>query len=443
MRLTSLALACSLLTGCSSVSRLPPEPPAPAPSSWTNAGPTATGQDWQSVANQELRDLQALALDRHPMIGAASARFAQSKVRVKETTLRLQPSASIESASQTQLGTSSPSNSRSRFSFSASYEVDLWGRLESATSEQAAYSAQAQADIQAARASVSARLAEHYWSLGAAKAQAPLARQQLSASRLALEYVQERVAAGKMLPIEIDKAAVNVQAAELRLANATADAATSLNGLVALLGHVAGETPAPNASLPTEQPPSFDLGAPVEVLERRPDVQRSRAAVDAALARLHSAEAARYPRLTFRANADGSATSLADAVKNPLGFLAANLMIPMVDWNRLESQRIGAEHELRATAFELRSAVATALEEVENLLAERTRLGLVEASSRSRLKQAQAARDLAMAQLDAGKLAKGQAAESVAAHLSAQQDLLDVQLQQWLNFVAIQRAMAR
>jgi outer membrane protein TolC len=181
---------------------------------------------------------------------------------------------------------------------------------------------------------------------------------------------------------------------------------------------------------------------PATVLERRPDVQRARAQVDAALARSRAAEAARYPSLSFSASLGTGGSSLGDALRNPLASLAGNLVVPLIDWRRLDLQRDGARTELELAALALRDTVATALVEVETALIEGRRLAQQLEANATRLREAEAAERVARLRLDVGRIARADYLQARNARLEAEQGRLQLQLLAWLNRAQLLRALA-
>jgi outer membrane protein TolC len=178
------------------------------------------------------------------------------------------------------------------------------------------------------------------------------------------------------------------------------------------------------------------------VLERRPDVQRARALVDAALARLQGAEAERYPRLSFSASLGSGGERASDWLANPLATLAANLAVPLIDWRRLDLQRDAARTELELAALALREVVALALVEVETALLEGERLRQQLDANATRLREAQETERLAALRLEAGAIARADFLQARNARLEAEQGRLQLRLRAWLNRAQLTRAVA-
>ncbi len=417
------------------------------PTTWPATMPVEIqGGDTLDPADPQLAALQAQALSSNRDIAQAALRWQQTQRQSRLSEQRLQPSVGLSVAGsrplQAQPDTHSGDWSTSYgLSASASYEVDLWDRLAHATTVQQALTEAARTDIAAARALIVAQVAEHYWTQAALAAQVPLAAEQLRISREGLQITTLRVREGKLLPIEIDKAASALQSVQARLADLDSDQQLQRNRLALLL-----DLPPPgpsllNPQLPQRPIPVWDLAAPAEVLARRPDVQRARWHVDAALARIQGAQAERYPRLSFSAGVGMGGGSWRDWLGQPLMTLGANLLVPLVDWRRLDLQRDIARTDLDLAALGLRDTVYKALSDVESQLIERERLQQQLSANARRLQEAVQAEQLAELRLRVGTIARLDWLQVRYARLGVEQERLQLQLRAWLVHAATVKAL--
>ncbi|MBL8280088.1 MAG: TolC family protein [Pelomonas sp.] len=454
--LTPLALA-ALLAGCA----LGPTATAPAvapPTAWVLSGGDAT-PDWAGLLDPQLAALQARALAANRDIALAAQRWKQAQLLAEQSALRWTPSASLSANASRPVETQSSTRnvdiggvtvpvttatgwSRSYgASVGVGYELDLWDRLAQGTAAQRAQAEAARTDIDAARLSIRSQVAEAYWTLAAIRAQRPLAEAQLALTRETLTLTRERVREGKLLPIELDKIAVNVQAAESRLADLTADAQLQRHILALLLDEPL-PGPLPEATLPPGEPPRWRLAEPATVLAQRPDVQRARLGVDAALAKLRVSEAERYPRLSFSAGLSTGGSTASDWLSQPLASFAANLVVPMIDWQRLALQRDGARTELDIAALTLRDTLQKALADIETQRIEAERAAQQLQANAGRLREATENERLAALRLEVGAVARADWLQTRSALLDAEQTRIRLQLAQWLRQSALFKSLA-
>lgn len=459
MKTTLISLAAALLfTGCA----LGPTAKAPdvaMPTAWSLAAGDAA-PDWAGLLDPTLAALQDRALAANLDLAIAAQRWKQAQLLAEQSALRWTPSASLSTSAsrpvETQnstrnvdvgggitvpVTTSTGWNRSYGASLGVGYELDLWDRLAQTTAGQRASAEAARTDIEAARLSIRSQVAEAYWTLAALRAQQPLAETQLALTRETLALTRLRVREGKLLPIEVDKAASSLQGLHSRLAQLQRERVQQGLSLGVLLDELAPALPA-QPQLPAGQPGDWQPGAPAEVLERRPDVQRARAQVDSALSQWRSSEAARYPSLSLSLGLGTGGSQWRDWLERPLATLSSSLIVPLVDWRRLDLQRAQSVNEVESAALSLRDTVHKALVEVEQLAAERRELRQQALANAARLAEAQQTEKLAALRYEVGVIARADWLQARNARLSAEQEAIQLRLRQWLNQAALQKALA-
>lgn len=455
--LTSIALAALLLAGCAH-GPAAKAPDVPVPTAWSLSGGDVA-PDWAGLLDPTLAALQARALQANRDIARAALNWRQAQLLAEQGSLRWRPSASasvnasrpVETQSSTRnvdigggitvpVATSTGWSRSYGASIGVGYELDLWDRLAQSSAAQRADAEAARTDIEAARLSIRSQVAEAYWTLAAIRAQQPLAETQLALTRETLELTRQRVREGKLLPIELDKIAVNVQAAESRLADFAADAQLQRQILALLLDEPL-PGPSPDAALPADAPPRWRLAEPADVLARRPDVQRARLGVDASLARLRASDAARYPSLSFSAGLNTGGSHARDWLSQPLASLGASLIVPMIDWQRLALQRDGARTELDIAALALRDTLQRALADIETQRIEAERAAQQFAANAGRLREATENERLAALRYEVGSIARADWLQIRSTVLDAEQTRIQLRLRQWLRQAALFKSL--
>jgi outer membrane protein TolC len=322
-----------------------------------------------------------------------------------------------------------------------SWEADLWQRLSQLQRAQAADARAAEADIAAARLLVRADVAQRYWALAGLQAERPLIELQAEIAEQALALTRLRVQEGKLMPIEIDKAAATLQQLRLGLADNRALEQQQRLQLGLLLDQPGPALPA-TARLPEAAAPDWrGLAPPETALARRPEVQQARARVDAALQRLGAADAARYPSLSFSFSVGTGSSRWQDWLRDPLATLGANLVVPLVDWRRLDLQRDDARGALDSAALQLRDVLHRALVEIEQLAAEQQRLRTADEANTARLAEAAAAERLAEARYEAGAIGRLDWLQARNARLAAEQATWNLRVSAWQNQAALFKAV--
>lgn len=452
------ACCVTVFAGCS-VTPVTPPADMPLPEAWLGADKQATAPAGSAWADPQLLALQNRALAANRDIAQAALRWQQAQRVAALSDLRLQPALGLNTSLSRPLDSSSASRtvqvdgvnvsaptatgwSRNySASISAGFEWDLWNRLSQATAAQAAQAEAARTDIAAARALLLTQVAERYWTAAAALAQQPGVQEQQRLAQEILELTTLRVREGKLPPIEVDKAGSALLADQVRLSDLSADAQLQRHQLALLLDQTLPGPDLQTAKLPSIEPPRWALAAPAEVLARRPDVQRARLAVDAALARLRATQADRYPRLSFSAGVGTGGTEFRDWISQPLLSLAANLVVPMVDWRRLDLRRDSARTDVDLAALALREVLNKSLVEVEAQLIERQRLQRQAAALEARLNDLRQAERVAEAKFNVGTLARLDWLQARRARLEVEQEQRQQQLRRWLNHAALYRVL--
>lgn len=443
---TVLALA-ALLAGCASGPDSPPDAGFQPPARWQGL---ATGgdapaptplPDWAGLLDPQLAALQARALAANRDIGQAVLRRQAAERLLASAGLDRQPLPSISAnASAQRLVETGPVLRSYGVSAGVSWEADLWQRLGRLQRAQAADARAAEADVAAVGLAVRSEVAQRWWALAGLQAEAPLIAGQQRIADEALALTRLRVQEGKLLPIEIDKAAATLQQLRLAAAENTAQAQQQRLQLGLLLDAPAPALPA-EALLPTASAPDWRLAPPEVALARRPDVQQARARVDAALQRLGAAEAARYPALSFSASLGTGGARWQDWLADPLATLGASLLVPLVDWRRLDLQRDDARGALDSAALQLRDVLHRALVEIEQLAAEQQRLRAADDANAARLHEAAAAERLAQARYEAGVIGRLDWLQARNARLAAEQATWTLRVSAWQNQAALFKAV--
>ncbi len=425
-------------------------------------GPVAEPQApwWQALQDPQLDALEAAALQTNVEVLRKALSWQNALIQARQAELGQQPSPNLSLRSNISRPLSSGTDStvvvngvnvpvgntasisRSYSSnLGLSYELDLWSKLSNGSRAARADAASRQEALQVARWLVSTKVAETYWAIAAIDAKLPLLIQLSQAADAAAQIAQLRLAEGVLRVDEADALFNKQQEAQLKVVNARADRELQLNALAMLLDKQPAELILDVTRLPLGEPWEPALGSPAQTLELRPDVKQARLAVDAALARLRVAEASRYPSLNMNLNFGTSGISWRDWFSQPLASLGLNLMVPLVDWRRLNTERDKAHNDLEDAALALRASVCQALVDVHNALREHTRWQQEWRVTQLQLSQKEAAYAVT-------QLREQEGVDSGADLLQGQQDMLttqiniiDTRFKGWTNLLDLYKAL--
>ena len=259
---------------------------AEAPAAW-----------WTLYGDATLNALQAQAASGNQSIALSLARLRAAQAAVASSRASMAPTlGTTASASRARSGSQAASGSastRTSTSYSlglnASWELDLWGRL-AGTVDAAQAAAQASADdLAAARLSVQASVAQTYFSLRAAEANAQILRETLQAYERSWELTRNRQQAGVASVADVAQAESQYKSTQVQLLEAETTRTQLENALAALLGQAPASFSLPaTGALP--QPPVVPAQLPSQLLERRPDIAAAERRVAAANAQIGVAQ---------------------------------------------------------------------------------------------------------------------------------------------------------
>ena len=367
-----------LITGCA----VGPEyarPTTPEVSTYKKAGDWVTaapadalerGPWWQLFNDPVLNDLVARVEVSNQNVAAATAAYAQARSLVAEQRAGLFPSVTLGGgANRAQNGGATRNNFQA--SLGASWEPDVWGRLQNIANGAAATAAASAADLATARLSAQGELAINYLSLRQQDAQKALLASTLAGYTRALEITQNRYTAGIV-------AKTDVLQAQTQLANAKADEA-GLQRTRAQLEHaiavLVGLAPGnfTLAAVPDWKPivPDVPVGVPSTLLQRRPDIAAAERRMANANAQIGVAQAAYYPSFSLSASGGSAASRVVDLFTAPASLWSFGLSAALVLFKggALDARADGARAAYDQTVARYRQVVLSAFQNVEDQLA--------------------------------------------------------------------------
>ncbi len=251
---------------------------------------------------------------------------------------------------------------------SASWDLDLFGRLKAQERAALARIDAASAEAQAVRIALLAEIAGSItdWRVLAQRRAAVAA--DVAAAQALAGLAGSREAAGIAPGFDRVRAEAAASASRSRLAALDSENARIIGRLVTLTGQDAGAITAAlasgNGQALTTQPAPAAL--PSELLANRPDVAAAAARLAASDADLAAAARARFPRITLSGVLGLLAFNPGDLFNDSLvGNLAAGIAGPLLDFGRVAARIDGAAADKQAAFAAYRGAVFQALGDAE------------------------------------------------------------------------------
>ena len=375
-KLSSIAVAIAL-TGCATVTPTL-QPNVSAPVQWNEApvqssAPLST-EWWSAFDSEELRRLVDAAVAGSPDLAIAAERVRQAEAQVQIAGASLFPVLSVGAGSSRRVtdseGTSSRRTDSSGVTFSASYELDLWGRnAAGARAADASFRASA-FDRDAARLTLVAGVATTYFDILSLRGRLAIARENLAIAERVQSLVEARARNGAASQLDVERQRAQVLSQRAALLPLEQLEKQTLAALAVLIGRVPEGFNLKAASLSDLRIPVVNPGLPAELLVRRPDLAAAEAQVAAANGNVAAARAALLPSIELTGSAGVSSAALLSFLSGPQSAvsLALSLLQPIFDGGRLRGQVAVSELRERELAESYRKAILSAFADVEQAL---------------------------------------------------------------------------
>ena len=289
----------------------------------------------------------------------------------------------------------------------ASYEVDLFGRVSSNVSAARNDAASIEATYRSVLLSVQADVAQTYFRLRATDAELETLARTVQTREENVKVNQRRFDLGDIGEFDLSRARTELATTRAEAIGLQRQRATTEHALAVLLGKPAASyTAGASPLLDTALMPSIPAGLPSSLLQRRPDIAAAQRAMEASNARIGVARSAMFPALTLNAAAGGaSGNTVADVFKwsSRSWVLGALMSMPLIDGGRNKANIARSEAALEESVGAYRQNVLVAFAEVEDNLAGLRILAGQTAQIDDAVVSARRSADLAQKLYDAGR----------------------------------------
>jgi multidrug efflux system outer membrane protein len=365
------------LTGCATVSPTL-QPNVAAPAQWNEAGaqPSAplSADWWTAFESQELKTLIEASLAGSPDLAIAAERVRQAEAQLQIAGASLFPVLNVGAGSSRRVtdteGSSSRRSDTSGVTFSASYEVDLWGRNAAGVrAAEGSYRATA-FDRDAAQLTLVAGVATSYFEILSLRGRLAIARENLAIAERVQNHVEVRARNGAASQLDVERQQAQVLSQRAALLPLEQVERQTLAALAVLVGRVPEGFEVKATSLAELRIPAVDPGLPAELLVRRPDLAAAEAQVAAANGNVAAARAALLPGIELTGSAGVSSAALLSFLSGPQSAISLGLSLlqPIFDGGRLRGQVAVSESRERELVESYRKAILSAFADVEQAL---------------------------------------------------------------------------
>ena len=329
--------------------------------------------------------------------------------------------------------------------FDALWELNLFGRVSQRIAASEANLEAREADLDAIYVTIAAEVARTYIELRGAQYRLDVAKRNADNQQQTYNLTRDLFEGGVSDKLDIERARTQLELTKSTIPPLEAEVNAAMNRLAVLTGqtptalHIVLQTVKPLPSIPR----TVNVGNPVDLLKRRPDIRAAERELASAVAEYNVNVADLYPNVTIKGSLGFSSTSISDLVTGSAGTY---LLGPQINWAAFNIGRVLARidaADARATArlASFEKTVLRALEETEAAMVNFSH----EEQSRARLQEAAAssakAAEYAQERFEAGIDNFLDVLVAQRTMLEAQDRLASSEIDVALNLIAIYKAL--
>jgi NodT family efflux transporter outer membrane factor (OMF) lipoprotein len=421
---------------------------------WTPAAPADTlPRDawWTLYGDGELDRLQTQLITNSPDLAAALARYEQARAFADQLRSGLFPTLFLrgdaqrgrQSESGPTAGVATPSHYNAyALGVGAQYEIDLWGRVRGSVNAGDLQAQASAADLESARLSLHAQLADYYIALRGLDREAALLANTVAAYDRAHALTQERYDAGIVSGLDVAQAQTQLDTARSQRAQNLAQRATLEHAIAALVGVSPSEFVLAPRAIPLNLP-EIPPDVPANLLQRRPDIAAAQRRTAAANADVGVTRAAFFPSITLSGGYGFESNRTAQwlTAPNAAWSIGPTLLLELFEGGRRRAQVAQARAALDEAGALYRGVVLGAFQEVEDSLALLHFYAVAAQAERSAVTSAGRSVEFATNRYREGAVNYLEVVQSQTAALTAQREALDLETRQLRASVALIRAL--
>jgi multidrug efflux system outer membrane protein len=344
---------------------------------------------WQVFHDTNLQNLVSVALTNNYDVRIAVTRVEQARAALAEAKSQYYPQLDYDGSvgKGRNLGagdTPSPTGTGGTVSAAyatASWEIDIWGRIRRLTeSARAQYfaSQEARRDV---TISLVSQVAQSYFQLLALDRELAIARESTNSYGQSLKIFNDQLKGGVASRLETSAAEALMDSSAATIPQLEEQIILQENQLSLLLGTNPSVIIRDNSSLDRQVPPAVPAGLPSALLERRPDVREAEDQLRSANAQVGVAKANFFPQLDLTGLFGGVSPGLAifTGGGEAAWGVGAGLMGPLFHGGALRAQYAQALATRDQYALQYQSTLLTAFQEVSDALITREKLAAAQA----------------------------------------------------------------
>jgi multidrug efflux system outer membrane protein len=385
-RLVTATFTCITIAGCM-VGPDYEQPAQDSPAEWridvVEAQELSNTQWWQQFNDPVLNELIDETLHENKDLLIATARVDEFLGRYGVTRADLFPQVGADGAaardrfsedlSPVGPGISNPDNIYQAF-LTATWEIDLWGRLRRASEAAQADLLSTEEARQIVIQTLVSSVALSYIDLLNLDRQLQISIETTETRKHSLGIFTKRHDAGVVSNLELSQVKSEYQSARARIPGLERAIAQRENALSVLLGRNPGAIQR-GGTISELKMPTAPAGLPSELLTRRPDIRQAEQELIAANARIGVARAAYFPTVSLTGFLGTSSRDVSDLFggSSKAWNYAGNVTVPIFTAGRIKGQVKAAEAIQQQSLVNYQRIIQNAFREVDDSLVDQAR----------------------------------------------------------------------
>jgi len=343
-----------------------------------DAASTINTDWWRQFNDPVLDQLIVEALANNKSVKQAAANVEQAAALLTETQSQFYPQVGYDATGTRQQYTADVIPNRSGLSrkqtsysvlASASWEIDVWGRIRRQTESAQANLLATDEVRRGVILSLLGQVANNYLTLRALDEQLEVSKKTLGTYEESLKLFQLQFQYGFVSQMTVAQAKSQYETAAAQIPAIEQEIVTTENAICILLGRNPGRI-ARGKALVDMQLPQTPAGLPSQLLERRPDVAQSEQELIAANAQIGAAKALYFPTISLTGALGAASADLSNLFKDPTRIwnYGGSLLGPIFTGGAITAQVRQAEGAQKAALYGYEKTVQSAFADVENSL---------------------------------------------------------------------------
>ena len=325
---------------------------------------------WRELfTDPKLQYLIETGLQNNTDLNIARLKVAEAEATLMTSRLAYLPSISFEPSGTLRHAEGSATTKSYDIAASAGWEIDIFGKLTNAKRGAKAALEQSEADRQAVQTQLIATIANSYYSLLMLDAQLDISERTAVNWSENVRAMKALKAAGDATELAVSQSEASKLSVDASVASLRQQIDQMENTLTALLG-IAPQKIERTTIAEQEFPNELSAGVPLQLLQRRPDVRQSEAALAQAFYATNAARSAFYPSITLSGSA-GWTNAAGAAITNPGQWLftaVGSLVQPLFNRGRNIANLRIAKAQQEEALLSFRQSLLDAGTDVNNAL---------------------------------------------------------------------------